>query len=64
MRSERVVQADGVELASESFGDRRHPAILLIMGTMAMLWWPDGLCARAPDLHIALAHADATAPIH
>jgi pimeloyl-ACP methyl ester carboxylesterase len=45
--SGRVVRADGVELATESFGDRRHPAILLIMGTMAsMLWWPDGFCTR------------------
>lgn len=45
--SERLVRADGVELATESFGDARQPAILLIMGVMAsMLWWPDPFCAR------------------
>jgi pimeloyl-ACP methyl ester carboxylesterase len=50
MPSARVIRADGVELASESFGDRHDPTILLIMGTMAsMLWWPDGFCARLAD---------------
>jgi hypothetical protein len=33
---------------SESFADPHHPAILLVMGTMAsMLWWPDGFCRPA-----------------
>ena len=45
--SERVINADGVELATESFGNPAHPPILLIMGIMAsMLWWPDAFCAR------------------
>jgi pimeloyl-ACP methyl ester carboxylesterase len=45
--SERVIRADGVELAAQSFGDPAHPPILLIMGIMAsMLWWPDAFCAR------------------
>jgi pimeloyl-ACP methyl ester carboxylesterase len=45
--TERVIRADGVELATQSFGDPAHPAILLVMGVMAsMLWWPDGFCAR------------------
>jgi pimeloyl-ACP methyl ester carboxylesterase len=36
-----------VELATEAFGDRQHPPVLLIMGAMAsMLWWPDELCRR------------------
>jgi pimeloyl-ACP methyl ester carboxylesterase len=45
--SERVIRADGVELATQSFGDPAHPPVLLIMGVMAsMLWWPDAFCAR------------------
>jgi pimeloyl-ACP methyl ester carboxylesterase len=45
--SERVIRTDGVELATQSFGDPAHPPVLLIMGIMAsMLWWPDAFCAR------------------
>ena len=45
--SERVIRTDGVELATQAFGDPTHPPILLIMGVMAsMLWWPDAFCAR------------------
>jgi pimeloyl-ACP methyl ester carboxylesterase len=44
---EHVIRADDVELATEAFGDRQHPAVLLIMGGMAsMLWWPEELCRR------------------
>jgi pimeloyl-ACP methyl ester carboxylesterase len=36
-----------VEICSETFGERRDPAVLLIMGAMAsMLWWPDEFCRR------------------
>src|SRR4051794_22511518 len=43
--AERVVEVDGVELCTESFGDRSHPPVLLIMGTGAsMLWWDEGFC--------------------
>ncbi|HJT14104.1 MAG TPA: alpha/beta hydrolase [Dongiaceae bacterium] len=45
--NERLIRADGVELAAQSFGDPDHPTVLLIMGGMAsMLWWPEGLCER------------------
>jgi pimeloyl-ACP methyl ester carboxylesterase len=45
--SERMIRADDVELATEAFGDRQHPPLLLIMGGMAsMLWWPDEFCRR------------------
>jgi pimeloyl-ACP methyl ester carboxylesterase len=38
---------DGIELATEAFGDSAHPPALLIMGAMAsMLWWPDEFCER------------------
>lgn len=45
--SERMIRADGIELAAQSFGDDAHPAVLLIMGGMAsMLWWPQEFCER------------------
>jgi pimeloyl-ACP methyl ester carboxylesterase len=47
---EQVIRAEGVELATEAFGDRQSPAVLLIMGGMAsMLWWPEELCRRLAD---------------
>ena len=40
-----MIQANGVELCTESFGDPADPPILLIMGIGAsMLWWEDGFC--------------------
>jgi pimeloyl-ACP methyl ester carboxylesterase len=48
--SERVIRADGLELAMQSFGDPARPPLLLIMGGMAsMLWWPEKLCKRLAD---------------
>jgi pimeloyl-ACP methyl ester carboxylesterase len=45
--SERAIRADGLELATQSFGKPAHPPVLLIMDGMAsMLWWPDGFCRR------------------
>lgn len=46
-RSERILRTDGIEIATESFGDPAHPPVLLIMGAMAsMLWWPEEFCER------------------
>jgi pimeloyl-ACP methyl ester carboxylesterase len=43
--TERMVEANGVELCTEAFGDPADSPILLIMGTGAsMLWWEDGFC--------------------
>jgi pimeloyl-ACP methyl ester carboxylesterase len=43
--AERVVEVDGVELCTESFGDPADPAVLLVMGAGAsMLWWEEGFC--------------------
>ncbi|MER6976502.1 alpha/beta fold hydrolase [Streptomyces carpinensis] len=43
--TERVIEADGIELCTESFGDPSGPPILLIMGTGAsMLWWEEDFC--------------------
>jgi pimeloyl-ACP methyl ester carboxylesterase len=43
--AERMIEANGVELCTESFGRPAEPAILLIMGIGAsMLWWEEGFC--------------------
>lgn len=41
----RIIDHDGRELATESFGNAADPALLLIMGaTASMLGWPDEFC--------------------
>jgi pimeloyl-ACP methyl ester carboxylesterase len=43
--AERMIEANGVELCTEAFGDPADPPILLVMGTGAsMLWWDEGFC--------------------
>jgi pimeloyl-ACP methyl ester carboxylesterase len=43
--AERTIEANGVELCTESFGDPGDPAVLLVMGVGAsMLWWEEGFC--------------------
>jgi pimeloyl-ACP methyl ester carboxylesterase len=40
-----MIEASGVELCTESFGDAADPPILLVMGIGAsMLWWEEGFC--------------------
>jgi len=40
-----MVEANGVELCTEPFGDPSDPPILLVMGVGAsMLWWDEGFC--------------------
>jgi pimeloyl-ACP methyl ester carboxylesterase len=44
---ERIVQANGVDLCVETFGDPADPAILLIAGGMgSMLSWEEEFCER------------------
>jgi pimeloyl-ACP methyl ester carboxylesterase len=48
--AEQMIEANGVQLCAESFGDPAHPPILLIMGTGAsMLWWEEGFCRLLAD---------------
>jgi pimeloyl-ACP methyl ester carboxylesterase len=48
--AERMIEANGVELCSEAFGDPRDPPILLIMGIGAsMLWWEERFCRMLAD---------------
>lgn len=47
---ERFIQANGVELCTEAFGDPAGPPVLLVMGLGAsMLWWDDGFCRLLAD---------------
>jgi pimeloyl-ACP methyl ester carboxylesterase len=48
--AERMIEANGVELCAEAFGDPADPPILLIMGIGAsMLWWEEGFCQMLAD---------------
>jgi pimeloyl-ACP methyl ester carboxylesterase len=48
--AERLIEANGVGLCTEAFGDPRDPPILLIMGIGAsMLWWEKGFCRMLAD---------------
>jgi pimeloyl-ACP methyl ester carboxylesterase len=45
-----MIEANGVELCTEAFGEPRDPPILLIMGIGAsMLWWEEGFCRMLAD---------------
>jgi pimeloyl-ACP methyl ester carboxylesterase len=44
------IKANGLNFEYETFGDRRHPALLLIMGFSAqMTMWPQALCSGLAD---------------
>jgi pimeloyl-ACP methyl ester carboxylesterase len=48
--AERMIEANGVELCTEAFGDPADPPILLVMGMAgSMLWWEDGFCRMLGD---------------
>src|SRR5215216_4844313 len=48
--TEQIIEANGVELCTEPFGDPAHPPILLVMGTGAsMLWWEEEFCRMLAD---------------
>jgi pimeloyl-ACP methyl ester carboxylesterase len=43
----RQIQANGVALYTESFGNPADPTLLLIMGAMASaVWWPEEFCRQ------------------
>jgi len=45
-----MIEANGVELCTEAFGEPDDPPILLIMGIGAsMLWWEEGFCRMLAD---------------
>ncbi|MEV0224932.1 alpha/beta fold hydrolase [Streptomyces sp. NPDC050704] len=44
---EQLLKINGVELCTETFGDRTAPAIMLVAGSAAsMLWWDSDLCEQ------------------
>ncbi len=48
--AERFIEANGVELCTEPFGDPADPPILLVMGIGAsMLWWEEPFCRMLAD---------------
>ena len=48
--AERMIEADGVALCTEPFGDPADPPILLVMGIGgSMLWWDEGFCRMLAD---------------
>jgi pimeloyl-ACP methyl ester carboxylesterase len=47
---ERVIEANGVELCTEAFGEPAAMPVLLIMGMGgSMVWWEDGFCRMLAD---------------
>ncbi len=43
--TERMIEANGVELCTESFGNPADSPVLLVMGIGgSMLWWEEGFC--------------------
>ena len=45
-----MIEANGVELCTEAFGDPADPPVLLVMGIGAsMLWWEEGFCRMLAD---------------
>lgn len=47
---ERMIEANGIEICTDAFGDRSDPAVLLVMGAgSSMLLWEDELCHRLAD---------------
>jgi pimeloyl-ACP methyl ester carboxylesterase len=48
--AERMIEANGVQLCTEPFGDPGDPPVLLVMGVGAsMLWWEEGFCRLLAD---------------
>ena len=48
--SERTIEANGVELCTEAFGDPAEPPLLLVSGVAAsMLWWEEPFCRMLAD---------------
>jgi pimeloyl-ACP methyl ester carboxylesterase len=48
--AERMIEANGVALCAEAFGDPVDPPILLVAGVGAsMLWWEEGFCRMLAD---------------
>jgi pimeloyl-ACP methyl ester carboxylesterase len=48
--AERMIEANGVRLCTEPFGEPGDPPILLVTGMGgSMLWWEEGFCRKLAD---------------
>ncbi|MCM3095581.1 alpha/beta fold hydrolase [Priestia megaterium] len=48
--NEEIIKIDNVEICTESFGNTKNPAVLLIMGAMSSLdWWDEDFCLRLAE---------------
>jgi pimeloyl-ACP methyl ester carboxylesterase len=48
--SEKMIQANGVNLCTESFGNPTDPTLLLNAGAcLLMVWWPQAFCQRLAE---------------
>ncbi|AOH56367.1 acetyltransferase [Peribacillus muralis] len=48
--SEQILKINSVDICTESFGNAKDPAVLLIMGAMSSLdWWDEDFCIRLAD---------------
>ncbi|MGD6959502.1 alpha/beta fold hydrolase [Rossellomorea aquimaris] len=48
--SEQILKINNVEICTESFGNPKDPAVLLIMGAMSSLdWWDEDFCLHIAD---------------
>ena len=46
----KIFAVDGIQFCTESFGDPKKPALLLIMGAMSsMIWWDEEFCCLLAD---------------
>lgn len=52
-----LLRANGVELCTETFGERTDPALLLIAGSGASMdWWGDGFCKRLSESRLVIRY--------
>jgi pimeloyl-ACP methyl ester carboxylesterase len=48
--SEKMIQANGVDLCTESFGNPTDPPLLLSAGAcLSMVWWPQDFCRKLAE---------------
>ncbi|KAM3089629.1 alpha/beta fold hydrolase [Phormidesmis sp. 146-35] len=48
--NEKMIQANGVDLCTESFGNPTDPTLLLIGGAASsMVWWPSDFCQKLAE---------------
>jgi pimeloyl-ACP methyl ester carboxylesterase len=53
------VEANGIEIAYETFGDPGHPPVLMVMGLgTQMIAWPDEMCTALADAGLYVVRFD------